>query len=496
MVKKLNLQLLESNIGDTKFFKALVEAHERHSGDHGKLEEALWHALDVGFNFIPPENNLMLVIDGVDKEELRDGESSVQTIRERLRVVTSKHKNIKAIALSREAIFPEDTRVHKLVITLDHVHSDVEHVTEHYLQKYSHFREIKSEFEREKLVEKLVHASKGNFLWAFLTVGLLKRETSQKGFLEAVEAIKAHPKSLDETIDRIIDTLDFKKEDTKYLLSWLPITERPLTTAEIKCLLEVDLKSSSSAERKTGIKEIISSACSSLVVIQNEIVRIRHSAIRTRLIHLQKAENGKLLSRSAAHDELVLRILAYCNFTLTKAYEPTFEYIDPVDVDDLFHKHFLLDYAVRNWTLHFRHSTMHKSETSFRFPENMKTIFPASTQLALLEWTCWEAQSSSHEAISMHTLALRLREAIFTEKHESVLQNLIICGTFHRKLSRTKEAAGCFYRASHVGQAILRKYSTITTTCSTLFLTVTESITVTSRTEIVTRKEEVSSFLY
>ena len=113
----------------------------------------------------------------------------------------------------------------------------------------------------------------------------------------------------------------------------------------------------------------------------------------------------------------------------------------------------------------------------------------------MLEWTCWEPQTSSFEAIEMHDLALRVRRDVFIEKHESVLQTLIACGQLHRQLSNVTEASTCFYKAWQVSESILRKHSTITTTCATTYLTVTESITFSSRTLVVTHKEELLKYI-
>ena len=208
-----------------------------------------------------------------------------------------------------------------------------------------------------------------------------------------------------------------------------------------------------------------------------------------------QSEGSKLTTYRAAQTDLTMRLLAYCKFILTETYEPAFEQIDMVDVAELFNKHSLLEYAVRYWTLHFRNSSMHNNVGHLALPKEFKAIFPGSTRLVLLEWTCWEAQTSPYKAVDMHDLALRLRQDVFTEKHESVLQGLIVCGKLYQSQSKIMEAGSCFYRASHIGQSILRKHSAVTISCTQASLTATENITITTRTEVFSRREEMLRFI-
>lgn len=495
IAKNLILQLLESNVGNVALFNALVKVHDMSldSKDTTQLGKALWNALDTGLGgIVAKSENIMIVVDGLD--EVHGGEQTVKTIRDHLAAISMKHSTVQTVILSRDPVTSSNrAKIQKLEITSDHTHSDLQHMTEHALKHYAHFHNLE-EFKREGIAEQISHSAKGNFLWVILTAMFLKQETTLEGFMKAVKTVKDSPKSLSDTIEKVINTLDFSKSHTKLLLSWMLVAERPLTVAEVSCFLNVDLQKGTLHERALDIKSELGNAYGSLVVIQNGFVRFRHSAIRSHLAKSQ-ADAKKLLSHKDAQTDLTMRLLAYCKFSLTKAYEPAFSPVDMVDVDELFHKHSLLEYAVRNWTIHFRSSSLHRLTGSYELSNEFKAIFPSSTHLAMLEWACWEMQSSTVDAIGMHDLALRVRESVFTEKHESVLQTIIVCGNLHRKISSVQEAGTCFYRASHIGQQILHKNSSITITCATTFLTVTESITTTKRTEFVSRKEEVLKYV-
>ena len=460
------------------------------SKDARRLEDYLWRALGTGFeNMAKTSGDLIIVVDGLDEVS-----GDANTTCKHLINLASSHSHVQTIIFSRDPVPSADrVKINSMAIAPDQTHDDLRHMTEHALNRLEHFRD-QSEHARESIVEQMVHAAKGNFLWMLLTAASLKHETSHEGFTKAVKGAKEAPKSLSETIQKLTDSLDFSKSDTSLLLSLLLVAERPLTLAEVRCLLQMDLRKGISVERTTEIQDDIKKACGPLLVIQKGVVRFRHPAIRSHIVKIQ-SEGTKLMTYKAAQTDLCMRVLAYCKFSLTKTYEPAFEQIDMVDVAELFSKHSLLEYAVRYWTLHFRNSSMHNNGGHLALPKEFKAIFPDSTCLAMLEWKCWEAQTSPYEAVDMHALALRLRQDVFTEKHESVLQGLIVCGKLYQNLSKIMEAGSCFYRASLIGQSILRKHSAITITCTQAFLSATGTTAITTRTEVFSRREEMLKFM-
>jgi len=493
VAKNLALQLLNTKVGDIALLNALEKAYSISlgSGNTAALESELWTALDVGLDKIKVEN-LVLVIDGVDE---RCGNHNAADISRRIAGLATKHDRVQAIILTRSATHLPKLKTKTLAITPDHTHHDLQHITEHALQDCQHFR-IQNEHEQEAIAEKIAHAARGNFLWVQLIAKSLKLETSYDGFVKAVQAIREKPKSLEELIQSLLSTTttDFTKPETNLLLSWLLVAERPLTIGELKSLLQVDIQKKTIASRKTDITEDIQTLCGPLVRIKNGIVRFRHGALRDCLLKTQE-EGKKLPGSKAAHAELVARLLAHCHLRHPNSCTPAFECLGMDDIDSLVRQDALLKYAIRNWVTHFRKSSLYKTTGHFQFSDVFKAIFPSSSQLARIEWSYWETITSPSEAIEMHSLALRIRQEIFTEKHETVLQTFIICGNLYKKLSNITEAGTCFYRASHIGQSILKLHSTITVKCTTTFLEITETITSTTRTELITQKEELLQYV-
>lgn len=492
IAKRLILQLLEKDIGDQHLFHEIEKAYKiRPSASVSKLEDALWKCLDDGLNRFKSTGNVMIVVDGLDN--VRGREQASKAVVDHLGSLASKHSNVQLIILCRGAVVPIKGRTHKFAITSDHTHDDLRNVITQALEGYKHFRD-QSEHAREALVEKLLHAGHGNFLWGILTAASLRYETSHDNFMKAVDAAKQGANPLDEAIARLVDRLDFTRPDTSLIVSWMLVAKRPLAIAEVKCLLHIDLHRKISLERKSHVKDDIKAALGPLAVIQNGFLRFRHSAIRSYLTDIQ-AGGKKFLSRRAAESDLAMRLLLYCKFNLTDALEPVCEIIDRAEVKVLFRKHALLEYAVRNWISHFRDCPMYHAAGQLELSADFKALFPASPQLAVLEWACWNVETFGPDAVLTHDLALRVREHVFTEKHESVIQSLIICGSIYQTTSKSTASADCFYRASRLGQMILRKNHTVTVTCTTTFLAITELLTTTSRTELVTRKEEMLRFI-
>lgn len=490
VAKKLTLQLLDANIGDVEFLNVLEHVHglSVRSSSTSALETELWKALDIGLKNSKADN-LMIIIDGLDD---RLGHQIADTIGNKLGAFASKYSHVRAIILSRNAVHLNKVKTNALAITPDHTRKDLQHLTEHSLKSCEHFS-IHNDLEREAIVEKVTHAAKGNFLTAQLIIKSLKRQETREAFKKAIEAVKET--HLESCIQYLVftATADFAKPEANLLLSWLLVAERPLTVSELKGLLQVDLQKKTLISRKTDIVSDIQNLCGLLVRIQNGIVRFRHGAIRDYLAKVQ-VEGKKLPTFQSTQGALATRLLAYCNLRLTEPCDPGFERPDSAEIDRLFLQDTLLEYATRNWILHFKKSSWYKGTGPLELPSDLKVNFPSSVYFSMMEWACWESQIPVFEVIGLHNLALRLRQAVFNEKHHTVLQTLIICGNVYKKLSNISEAGSCFYRASCIGQSILKANSNVTLTCTTLFLEVTETITSTTRTEFISQKEAMLQY--
>ena len=418
VVKSLALQLLEIQIGDVALLKSLSSIYDlSNSTNSADVEIKLWGALRAALNV---KSDFMIIIDGLDHAQ--GGDQSADVISKHIGELASEHQHIKAIIFSRRAPQLPKTKTIRFNITPDLVHNDIHHIASHALRSHQQFRS-QNENEQETTVELLTHSSKGSFLWLLVTVHLLKREVSHDGFAKAIKLIKEKPATLAETLQRLTNDVDFTKIDTKSIISWLLAAERPLKLAEIKSLLQVDLQKKTHSVRKIDVEAEIIKSSGSLLLIQNGIVRFRHADIRA---HVAKLQDGKILpSPKAAHDDLTLRLLTYLRVRLVDEHKLGFEGLHKGEIESLFRKDALLQYAAQTWILHFQKSSMLKPTGPFEFSADFKALFPGSVQLVMLEWSCWDPHRS--DAGLLHDLALRIRKGVFGETHESVLQNLIVC---------------------------------------------------------------------
>lgn len=484
LAKSLALQLLDVRVGNVGMFDAIFEAYNH--PDSASIEAYLWTAIDAAFS--KSSEPTMIIVDGLDQVK---GEN-VTAICDHISELSSKHASLKSIILSRpNAALKANAKKWKVFeIKPDHVYEDVQHVARRALGSCGQFV-IQKESERHVILERLVKSADGSFLWLLLAIHMLKNSKSIEDF---GKTLTESPKTLDEMIKKHAGLINFSDPDTKLMLSMILVAERPLTTHELHDVLQVDLQKKTNTGRPIDIKEKLSDMGGLLLVDENEVIKFRHSAIRSFFVAIH-TKGERIMNSKDAQTEITLRLLAYSKGCLTKKHEIRLEVLPFVDVERAFTEHNLLEYAVRNWTYHFRQSSLFKSTGSLELSPDSKAVFPTSPLVVLLEWTAWDEQASGQEIVDMHDLSLRIRSEVFDQKHECTLQNIIVCGFVHQEYSPALVAAQYFFRASYISQAILPKFNKVTIACTIMFLTITETIKFTSRTETVTHREEMLRFL-
>lgn len=493
VIKRLLLQLLEKDVGNKDFFEGLVDAHRiARSKDMETIEESLWKTLDIGLDRYRGTDNLMIIVDGLD--ELEAGQQQVTRVAHQLALLASKHRNVQIITSSRGSVSkPSQAKTRNFVITSDHTHEDLRLVLDSSLYGCKHF-DHQDEHARERIVEQLRHAAKGNFLWALLTVSILKRESTNDGFNKALKAASESSMDVDERLAKLTNMVDLTRPDSQFLLSWMLTTERPLSFTEVTLLFQIDLTKRTLVEHDSHLISDLLATLKPFVGHKNGFVRFHHSIIRRYMLNIQK-EGKRLKSRRDAQADITTRLLAYCHFNLSRPHDPTLEMLKDFEVNDLFTKYGLLEYAVVHWPHHFKYSSFHQDNGTLQLTSDFKAIFPGTTRLPLLEGSCWGTAGETSETLYLYELSLRVREEVFTQNHGAVIQGLIICGNAYKDTQQVTEAGAYYYRASKISQHVLRKHHAFTVACTTTFLTLTEALSLTSRTEVATWKEELLIYI-
>ena len=481
-VKHLLLQILERNVGDASLYKSLCAAFEMstRAGASPEVEEALWKTLETALH---QSGNTMIVVDGASHSTGAESE-----LLDRLHKITIKHKEVKCIVTGQPPRKSLGKSARQFTITPKHTHGDIEICVRKLLDASVHFQKCHGD-EQRAIIHQITERANGNFVLAELIVELLHRVKSREALTDALDQ---SPKSIADAVQRLLSTMDTTKSESKLLLSWCVVAARPLTLREVRDLLDINLSGRRSNVDK-NTERYVQNAGHGLLDLHGGIVRFRHVSIRQHLVDSNNKRNAIIHLRDA-HSDLVCRCLAYANNHVSKKTEPTSHPTHHKMLDDLFQAHHLLEYTTRYWTQHFRCSSMYETHGHHKYSSEFKTVFPSSVLFVLLEESCWGLQTSYAEAVESHLLALAIRKTILTEIHETVLQCMITIARTYEKITNFVEASSYYYFASKISREI-SVYSAISTFCSERYLTCTESIVVVTRTEIVTRKEEMIKYI-
>jgi hypothetical protein len=485
LAKSLALQLMDIHMGNVQMFGAMAQAYN--STNAAEMEDHLWNGIKLAFSELAEPT--MIIIDGLD--QLQDNKSKVC---EHISKLSAKHCALKTIILTRSETLPETTKTwRKFEIKSDHVHEDVYHIAKNRLRSCAAYQSMKDS-DRHKTLDRVVARANGSFLWMLLAIDVLKPSKSPEEFEKILEKLEKTSPSLEAPIEQLTARIDLADDDMKRVLSYMLVTERPLSVEELYNILQVDIQRKVNTQRDINLRSKLGSISGLLQPNNLGTVRFLHPAVREHFISIQ-AKGEKLLPSKETHTDLTLRLLTYIKVCLDKPHDVSLEPLEYAKVERLITEHGLLEYAVRHWTAHLRQSTLYKPSGILGFSPDVKAAFSSSPCMSLLEWTCWDEQFPPNELLSLHELSLRVRIEVFQEKHTATLQNIITCAHVYHMHSSPTSAAVYFARASRVCQQVLSKFSRTTITCTETFLTITNSMKFSSRTELVTYREEMLRFV-
>ncbi|CAI6090167.1 unnamed protein product [Clonostachys chloroleuca] len=477
-IKSLINQLLDRSVGDIALFAQLVHAFEEFAAHQStkQLEASLWKAFRSGLQAAEHGGaTIVIIVDGCD-------EIAFHTT---LRTSASKLPHVRVITFSRPVSHLSDGCKH-IVITQQEVKEDIKaHLWEN-LSKVEYFHSKLDVGAREALVDELAEKSKGNFLWAFFAGRLLQGAT-----LENYTTVKHNISSdVKKLLPALVGHTRLKDDTLRHLLSFMVVASRPLTIQEAAELLATNTTKREMEKQTLDLIKFIPEKCGDVVVLHGGRLHFRSSLV---LSFLQEQMGHTLLSVRETHLQLASKLLLYARLHLESDREPLIDELDDSVVEKLLGSHHLLLYVVQNWTVHFKAAGLVGAGGEIALPKGFVDLFPHTVTFSLLERTCWDRLYTHQDVVGVHELALKIRETTFGEKHLTVLQGLITLGHVHRRISVTSTHGGATYlvRAVRLGQVVLSEYSAIVAACASLFLSWTETLVITQRTEIVTYREEM-----
>ncbi|KAI0383350.1 hypothetical protein F5Y04DRAFT_287492 [Hypomontagnella monticulosa] len=487
-LKSLLAQLLEISIGDIHLFKQLSSSLAKFEETHNEKDfiSQLWAIIDAGLATVDSKGvNLAIIVDGLD--EIVGGDASALELYRRIHQSVKKLGRVRAVTFSRPLSHLGQPDCRHLVVTPEHVHDDIQLYLINDLAKRRVYTS-QSDAKQQELLSQLVSRARGSFLFAYLSLQLLDSDIDFDSFHKLIHAIKPDPsKNHDSLLKELVSKINLKDGHINHLLTFMVTTERPLQIAEMEDLLSVDLSKRTVSSRVNVRKILLSTR--GLLVEQKGAIRFKHSVVRS---YVRGLCGSSLVSLKDAHRSLTMTLLLFAKHTLTQPYEPSFDVVNRVIIEQAYQSHAIVHYAVRYWTTHFQQSSLLGSKGDITLSPDFKDIFPDSTFFVMLEWSTWQSQPTA-SSIHLHDLALKVRSSCFGEKNRTVLQSLIILGILYRAQSDLDRAAEFFYRASSIGQTVLYKFSPLVITCTSAFLACTEK-TYSKRITIVTYREEMIRF--
>ncbi|KAJ5140703.1 hypothetical protein N7448_004111 [Penicillium atrosanguineum] len=444
ITKTILHQLFEKRIGNIQLLQILGEAFERSrkTTDVAEYESIMWTALQRALAAaLPGAKELVIVVDGLDESTCNES-----TLFKKLTAATVGGTNVKVITLGAEKHTGEG--IQTIPVSEERIYDDVSIVVRSNFQKHSKiFRDL-GEFEQEAVVDKITEASRGSFQWAKLAT----------------------------------------KKEAKLMLLWLATSDRPLMIKELTTLANINVEKQTVLNEKIEPLKVLK-PLAPLLFVQDGQVYLRHALIRTAVLDI--FHKGKLVPTiKDRHHDFVTRLLVYIKNTITEQHTPSLTPLDPHDTSSLVQRNPLLDFAVRYWPYHLTQTSTYTTGGEAPTAKEFSKIFPVSITLLLLQNTLWQ-NISTPTLLTFQTTVTNLCRHILTPNNVVTLQSLITLAILRRDINRAPEAIPLFYEIVTLSNTLLTTKHVMTMQMATLFLEITTEQITSSKTEIMTKREEI-----
>ncbi|KAI0025146.1 hypothetical protein F4780DRAFT_792715 [Xylariomycetidae sp. FL0641] len=489
MLKTLLFQLLSMRIGDLELFHVISQAHHESKTltTAESQEERLWTALRHSLDAINDNDDgvLTIVIDGLD--EIEGLKPVAKQVYAKLQSLAEDVESLRIILFSQ----PLGTDLSEITEKIDlneDVSDNVQTVIYQGLSQHPHFAD-RNFAEQEHIVDVLLRASDRSLLFASLAVSFLARQQTHADYAKAVEAISKYPKpNVNELVQQLlrVSRLD---PTSRSVLSCLAAAKRPLSITEIGILLQSDSKPVETGQSPSA-QSALRSVAPFIIAIEG-LITLRHEMVKQSLLSIPDAVDVSLHLKDR-HRDLLLRLLTCSNKYLRGVEEPQLSLMSPSQCEERLAAHYLLEYTVRYWVVHFKLSSLFKAQGDLHLPQEFASRFPASVSLALLESGCWRSQYLPQDATEFFTLAFRIRKALYGLENAAVLQSAISCAVLYETvLTRYAEATAWYAQVVKISKIVLGVQAELVITCCNTLLRISENLVSQEHTEIMTYREEV-----
>ena len=470
VLKAFLCQMIERQHRSTNLYEALAHLMETITTGNtpAQIEKALWDCLETATTEV--NQPTMLVLDGLS--ELNGGESAAAALLNTLLRLVANNSLLRLMVLSRPFTFSSTTSLRRRTTEAKDVHKDIYKVI-------NDLSSTRSATNAAEIARRIEHEADGNFFWSLLAL----EEWAAQSFSQ--QAWRTMPVSLEANV---VSKVNFLDPMTSVILFNSIIARRPLRLLEIEIISRLDVPNRVLNPPSQDASHVIENSCWSVLVVRDGVVLFRHALLKQALLDMLHFEN--LLLGPEMHADMACRLLLYIKVVLGQHSELTLKPMPSSALEDLFHAHPLLGYALRYWTEHLVSSSMFPDPGSFKANSDCSVVFPDTVQAAIVEASYWKMDPSI-ESIRLLQTSMAIRKEILGD-HEATLQTIAFLAEASRLRSDFTGAANYFYMASEIAQVALPEFHPFTATCMLRFLDVADDSEVSDRAP---RKASVLRYL-
>ncbi|KAL2833125.1 hypothetical protein BJY01DRAFT_253617 [Aspergillus pseudoustus] len=483
IAKAILSQIFEKRIGNVPLFRILSDAlhRSRVAADYDIYDEILWDAVEQALaSSLRGANDVVLVVDGVD--EASCGED---VLLQRLVKASSKAASAKLITLGSKTP-AQAVGQSRVRITDDIIFDDIAAVVRACFEPSKVYAKL-SGIEQETVVERIAQASNTSFLAAKLIAKRVRQEQTAEAFHKALDNLLSAKPTITDFVLSALQQPEVTVE-AKQMLLWLATAERPLHVKELSALASIQNDKQTVSEPRVDTFQALK-PLNSLVYLQYDYFYLRHGLIRTAT--LEVFSQGKLIpSLKDRHADLATRLLVYIKAHVTEQQEPSsLPSLDFHDTRALLDKHPLLEFALRYWVPVFRKTDVFIKSGETIASKDFSKVLPTNITVVRLLRSIWENVSTPN-LVTFQTSVTNVYRTVLTTENVTTLQAIITLATLFRDINRP-EPFTLFHEAAIISQKLLSTRHIVTMQMVTIFLELTTQRITESKTEIMTKREEM-----
>ncbi|PMD13242.1 hypothetical protein NA56DRAFT_694968 [Hyaloscypha hepaticicola] len=351
LIRGILHQALQAPLLSETVKRRLLELHSQTSAMSDIVFDTLLNILD---DILRTKNGINVIIDGID--EIDESASEIELLLTKAKTWSQSATTCKVLILSRNTAFLDRLLDGWKTMTISSHDSlrDISIFLNEKLENITHLGDRRAE-----VAEKLLHGSKGLFLWAGLTVSELDH---LRTWNEVQALLQNGNRGLDATYATIIKQLDTSSEGLCRIraraLPLVAVACRPFRLEELTELLAVEVSKEflDPGNKLLGGWSTLSRACGPFLQInESDVIELIHVSAKEFLLSHSLAQSlcRDYLIDESAETEMACLCLSYLNFTVFGR-RPGEEM--RLDVNKLDQEYPLLEYASNFWADHFLRS--------------------------------------------------------------------------------------------------------------------------------------------